>query len=107
MPGVAKGAEHGTPGGARASRHPTAWSVFLGIGAAVTVGYYVLPTLGMPGVAQSITYLLASTVAALAVLAGVLIHRPPGALPWLVLAAAQAMHSVGDIVYFVLHTVLH
>ena len=84
----------------------TAWALFLGLGAAVTVGYYVLPRLGGPQVAQSITYIVVSTLAALTVFVGVLIHRPPGKLPWLVLAAAQAMYSIGDTIYFVLHSVL-
>jgi len=87
-------------------RHPAAWAVFLGFGAAVTIGYYMLPGLGVPVVAQSITYIVVSTVVALTVLAGVLINRPPGRLPWLVLAAAQGMYSIGDTIYFVLHTVL-
>src|SRR5207244_539583 len=63
--------------------------------------------LHVPRVAQSLIFIAVSTVAAVAVLAGVAINRPPGRLPWLVLAAAQAMYSIGDTIYFVLHTVLH
>jgi diguanylate cyclase (GGDEF)-like protein len=83
------------------------WTWFIGVGVAVTTGYYVLPFIHVPRVAQSLIFILVSTVAALAVLAGVIVNKPAGRLPWLVLAAAQGMYSVGDALYFVLHTVLH
>ena len=83
----------------------SAWALFLGVGLAVTVGYYVLPHLLVPRVVQSVIYIVASTVVAITVLVGVLINKPPGRLPWLILAAAQAMYSIGDTIYFVLHSV--
>jgi diguanylate cyclase (GGDEF)-like protein len=82
------------------------WTWFVAVGAAVTFGYYVLPHLGVPREAQSIIFILTSTIAALTVLAGVVINKPAGRLPWLVLAGAQGMYSIGDTIYYVLHTVL-
>jgi two-component system cell cycle response regulator len=76
-------AGRGAAEGRGAADHRVAtWAWFVGVGAAVTVGYYV-------------------------VLAGIAVNRPPGRLPWLILAAAQGMYSIGDTLYFVLHTVLH
>jgi diguanylate cyclase (GGDEF)-like protein len=84
----------------------SAWMWFTGVGAAVTIGYYILPVLHVDRIVQSFVFIAVSTGAAIAVLAGVLINKPASRLPWLVLAAAQAMYSLGDTVYFVLHTVL-
>ncbi|WP_240942543.1 GGDEF domain-containing protein [Planosporangium thailandense] len=88
-------------------RNSSAWMWFTGTGVVVTAGYYVLPHLGVPGVAQSLIFIGVSTAAALALLAGTVLNRPASRFPWLVLAAAQGMYSIGDTVYFILHTVLH
>jgi diguanylate cyclase (GGDEF)-like protein len=84
----------------------SAWIWFTGVGIAVTIGYYVLPVLHVPRVAQSWIFIGVSTAAAVAVLAGVFINKPASRFPWLVLAASQVMYSIGDTVYFVLHTAL-
>ncbi|HEV7896572.1 MAG TPA: GGDEF domain-containing protein [Planosporangium sp.] len=92
----------GTSGNNRGS----AWIWFTVLGATVTIGYYILPVLHVDALAQSLIFIGVSTAAAIAVLVGVLINKPPVRFPWLVLAAAQTMYSIGDTVYFVLHTVL-
>jgi two-component system cell cycle response regulator len=84
----------------------SAWIWLTGVGVAVTIGYYILPVLNVSRVVQSLTFIAVSTAAAIAVLVGVYINKPASRFPWLVLAAAQGMYSIGDTVYFVLHTVL-
>jgi hypothetical protein len=84
----------------------SAWIWFMGVGVAVTIGYYILPVLNVDRVVQSLVFIVVSTAAAIAVLVGVYINKPASRFPWLVLAAAQGMYSIGDTVYFVLHTVL-
>jgi two-component system cell cycle response regulator len=88
------------------TNHGAAWMWFIGVGVAVTIGYYILPLLHVARVVQSIIFIVVSTVTAIAVLVGVLINKPASRFPWLVLAAAQSMYSIGDTLYFVLHTVL-
>src|SRR4051812_38891287 len=87
------------------ANHSSAWIWFIAVGVAVTIGYYILPVLHVPRVVQSWIFIGVSTAAALAVLAGTAINKPASRFPWLVLAASQGMYSIGDTVYFVLHSV--
>jgi diguanylate cyclase (GGDEF)-like protein len=74
------------------------WRVFLVIGLALTAGYFLLPSV----VLRDLGYQLPGTVAVLAVVAGVVIHRPRDRRPWLVLAIGLALTSAGDWTWVVL-----
>src|SRR5215218_421544 len=78
-----------------ADSRATAWMWFLGVGAAIKTGYYVLPHFGVSPVVQSLIFIGISAAATVALLAGVAVNRPPGRLPWLVLAAAQGISTIG------------
>jgi diguanylate cyclase (GGDEF)-like protein len=96
----------GPPGGSGTERRAQAWTWFVAVGVAVTVGYYVLPVLHVARAAQSLIFIAVSAAAAIAVLAGVRVNKPAGRLPWLVLAAAQGMFSIGAAIGFVGYTAL-
>lgn len=66
-----------------------AWKVCLWLGVAMVVGYFVLPTRDL----QDYLYQLPGMLAAVAVVAGVVIHRPPDRRSWLILAAGLALSS--------------
>jgi len=87
-----------------ADSRATAWMWFLGVGAAITVGYYVLPHFGVSPVVESLVFIGVSGAATVALLAGVAVNRPPGKLPWLVLAAAQGMSTIGHATFFILRS---
>jgi diguanylate cyclase (GGDEF)-like protein len=92
----------------RASR---AWRSLLGrggltvlsllLGGAMVLGYFLLPS---PDI-QDFAYQVPGMLAVVAVLAGVAIHRPPSALPWVLLAAGIALTSVGDWTWVLLERV--
>jgi len=71
------------------------------IGGAMVVGYFFLPSPDL----QDLAYQVPGMLATVAVLAGVVIHRPPDARPWLLLAAGLALTVTGDWTWVVLDRV--
>jgi diguanylate cyclase (GGDEF)-like protein len=85
-----------------------AWFVYLGTVTVVAGLYYLLPLLGGIGhPLQVITYEVVSLSAGVAILAGVRRHRPSHQGPWLLLAAGQLCTGVGEVVFDVVHQILH
>ena len=76
----------------------SAWKGMLAIGAVMTVGYFALPSQD----AQNVAYQVPETIAVLAVLAGIYLHRPANPRPWVLLAAGLALTTVGDWTWVVL-----
>jgi diguanylate cyclase (GGDEF)-like protein len=64
-------------------------------------GYFALPTQDL----QDYLYQVPGMLAAVAVVAGVYLHRPPDRRPWLVLAAGLALSSAGDWTWVILDRV--
>ena len=67
----------------------------------LVVGYFLLPTTEL----QDFAYQVPEMVAAVAVLAGVAIHRPHNRWPWLLLAAGLTLTAIGDWTWIVLDRV--
>ena len=86
-----------------AFRGGPAWLTLLSllVGAALVVGYFLLPTTEL----QDFAYQVPEMIAAVAVLAGVAIHRPHNRWPWLLLAAGLTLTAVGDWTWIVLDRV--
>jgi diguanylate cyclase (GGDEF)-like protein len=74
------------------------WKAYLVIGLAMTVGYFALPTQDL----QNLTYQIPEMLGVLALLAGILIHRPADPRPWLLLALGLALTTAGDWTWVVL-----
>ena len=68
------------------------------IGGAMVLAYFLLPSADL----QDLAYQVPGTLATVAVLVGVVIHRPPDARPWLLLAAGLALTVAGDWTWVVL-----
>jgi diguanylate cyclase (GGDEF)-like protein len=85
----------------RVFRTGSAWKVWLGLGLAMSVGYFALPSRD----AQDYLYQVPGMLGVLAVVAGVAIHRPLDRRPWLVLAAGLALTSAGDWTWVILDRV--
>ncbi|MFZ0323997.1 MAG: hypothetical protein WAN48_07690, partial [Actinomycetes bacterium] len=49
---------------------------------------------------QTMVWLFVAALAALAVVAGIVLHRPPGQAAWWLLAGALACNFLGDLVYY-------
>ncbi|MGH2457224.1 MAG: diguanylate cyclase domain-containing protein, partial [Candidatus Limnocylindria bacterium] len=69
-----------------------AWIAFILVGAALTGGYFLLPSQAV----QDLYYQLPGMVAVAAILAGIRLHRPADPGPWVLLAAGLALSTVGD-----------
>ncbi|WP_165486329.1 GGDEF domain-containing protein [Frankia sp. Cppng1_Ct_nod] len=82
------------------------WLTYVAIGLGLVVGYYLVPPHGAGGVARVAGYCLVSASSAAAVLAGVVRLRPEPRLPWLLLAAGQAVYTAANITYYLLHYVV-
>ena len=67
-------------------------------GGALVIGYFLLPTADL----QDLAYQVPGMLAVAGVLAGVAIHRPAKAAPWLLLAGGQALTTTGDWTWVVL-----
>ena len=81
----------------------TAWKAYLGIGVAMVVGYFLLPTTDL----QDYLYQLPGMLASVAIVAGVWIHRPSDSRPWLILSLGLALSSAGDWTFVILDKFLH
>jgi diguanylate cyclase len=85
----------------RALRNDTAWKVWLVVGLLMVAAYFALPTRD----AQDYLYQIPGMMAAVAIVAGVIVHRPIESRPWLVLAAGLALSSAGDWTWVILDKV--
>lgn len=85
---------HASP---RVQRAPYLWLVYSSAGVFALALYFVLPA-----DPQALLYTLVGVSAALAVVAGVVIHRPAAPLGWLLLAAGQVSYATGDVLYLVI-----
>ncbi|MFI5938251.1 GGDEF domain-containing protein [Actinoplanes sp. NPDC051494] len=81
---------------------PTVAVRYLIAGAVLMAGHQ----LAGPGLTQNVLYCVGTAGSAVAVLAGVRIHRPVTRLPWLLIAAAVGISAVGDVFYTVFPDVL-
>jgi signal transduction histidine kinase len=79
----------------RASRAGTAC---LAAGFALTAAYFAVPQ----GTPANVLYDMAGVGAALAILAGVSIHRPETRLPWILFALGNLSFAVADVIFNVL-----
>ncbi|MEP6807616.1 MAG: EAL domain-containing protein [Chloroflexota bacterium] len=80
------------PSGPRWTLRSSAWILFLALGVAMTVGYFLLPTAD----AMDLYYQLPGMVAVVAILLGIRLHRPSDARPWVALASGLTLSSLGD-----------
>jgi diguanylate cyclase (GGDEF)-like protein len=87
--------------GLRASLRDEAWKIFLVLGLAMTAGYFLLPSVLL----QDLGYQVPGMLATLAVVAGILIHRPADRRPWVALAAGLALSTAGDWTWVILDRV--
>ena len=81
----------------RMQRVPHLWLVYSCAGLFALVVYFLLP----PD-PKAVLYTAVGVSAALAVIAGVVIHRPAAPLGWLLLAAGQVSYATGDILYLII-----
>jgi diguanylate cyclase (GGDEF)-like protein len=86
-----------------------AWSLYLVGGAAVIVAYYLVPAVSLlpAWTPRLVLYQGLSFSAAVAILAGVQLHRPPRRRPWYLLAVSQFVYASADAAFYVAHDVLH
>jgi diguanylate cyclase (GGDEF)-like protein/PAS domain S-box-containing protein len=73
------------------------WRWFLAAGVLLSASYYALPS----PLAKVLSWGLAGLAPVVAILAGVWLHRPARARAWLLLAAGQALFTVGDMIFYV------
>jgi len=83
---------------ALADLRENAWKWMLGVGVALTLGYFLLPSQD----AQNIAYQLPEMLAVLAVVGGIYLHRPANPWPWVLLATGLALSATGDWIWVVL-----
>ena len=76
----------------------TAWKAWLGLGVAMVLAYFALPTRD----AQDYLYQVPGMMAALVVVAGIFIHKPMDRRPWFVLAAGLGLSAAGDWTWVIL-----
>jgi diguanylate cyclase (GGDEF)-like protein len=77
------------------------WKAFLVAGVAMTLGYFLFPSVLM----QDVGYQVPGMLAVVAVLAGVMIHRPTDRRPWVALAAGLTLTTAGDWTWVILERV--
>jgi diguanylate cyclase (GGDEF)-like protein len=77
------------------------WRALLVAGVAMTVGYFLFPSVLM----QDIGYQVPGMLAVVAVLTGVILHQPADRRPWYVLAAGLTLTTAGDWTWVVLERV--
>jgi signal transduction histidine kinase len=69
------------------------WRAFLVVGCAASVLHFFLPR---GGVVQSVLYLAVGAAAAVAIVVGIALRRPPAIGPWVLLALGQLALTLGD-----------
>jgi len=95
------GAQPERPRAPRLVRGDDAWKPWLGLGLAMVVGYFLLPTVAL----QDYLYQVPGMLAVVAVVAGIAIHRPLDARPWWALALGLALSAAGDWTWVILDRV--
>ncbi|AEV84837.1 putative signaling protein [Actinoplanes sp. SE50] len=75
-----------------------AWQVWCVVAVALIAAHFIVPA--THPVAQSVLYCAVSAGTAVALAAGIRLHRPRNAVVWWLLAIGQAMYVAGDIAYF-------
>jgi two-component system, cell cycle response regulator len=78
----------------RVQRVPYLWLVYFAAGVIALIVYFLLPSEQQAGL-----YTAVGISAALAVVIGVVIHRPAAPIGWLMLAAGQVSYATGDVIY--------
>ena len=78
-----------------------AWQWFLGVGMAMSLGYFLLPSAAV----QDLAYQVPGMLAVVAIFAGICLHRPHDPRPWVVLAAGLALTTAGDWTWVILDRV--
>jgi two-component system, cell cycle response regulator len=86
-----------------------AWALYLVGGAAVIVAHYLVPAVSLlpAWTPRLVLYQGLSFSAAVAILAGVQLHRPSRRRPWYLLAVSQFVYASADAAFYVAHDVLH
>jgi hypothetical protein len=74
------------------------WKAFLAVGVAMAIGYFLLPSQGV----QNVAYQIPGSLAAVAVLAGIVLHKPADRRPWLLLAGGLLLTTAGDWTWVIL-----
>lgn len=84
------------------------WWLWFLIGGAAFIGlYYLLPLTKPPAVATDLMSLVFPVAATTAVIAGILLHRPPRRLPWVLLAVGEGCNLLGDLIGTIQRNVFH
>ncbi|WP_245572584.1 diguanylate cyclase [Actinokineospora enzanensis] len=79
------------------------WVLYLVVGAAAVVAYYLAPVTAGGFPLRVVLYCLVSTSAAVAVCYGVLRNRPRPRLPWVMIAAGQLVYALADGYFYISH----
>src|SRR5690242_12730162 len=93
----------------RPPRPGRAWLLYLVVGLAVEVVYYLVPANSggiVDRVARVVLYSLLSTSASVAVFVGVWRNRPRPALPWILLGLSQVVYASADTYFYTAHYLL-
>lgn len=86
-------------------RTPPLSLAYAGVGALAALAYFRLPGLSSEG--RLPFYLAVSLSAAVAIVVGVLRHRPERRLPWILFAASQIVYFAADCTFYTYHDILH
>jgi hypothetical protein len=73
---------------------PLVWRSYLGAGV-LAAGAVLL----LPAVPEALLVIAVSASAALAIVAGIVRHRPPARAAWWLLAAGQGLFALGDVLF--------
>jgi signal transduction histidine kinase len=105
VPNVAAAGAHESPGPPRALLAP--WLRYVAIGAVASLAYLLIPGEETPAlVPRVLLYAAVSASAVVALLFGILRHRPTRPLPWYLLTAGQLIYLAGDLTFYTLHDLL-
>ncbi len=94
---------------ATAARRRSGWAIYLAVGAAVIVAYFLQPAIGLLSAwgSKLLLYNALSYSATIAILIGIQRHKPQQRTPWLLLAASQLVYASADATFSIAHDVLH
>jgi signal transduction histidine kinase len=81
---------------------PTVWRSYLGAGALAAGAVLLLPV-----VPEAVLVIAVSASAAVAIVAGIVRHRPAARAAWWLLAAGQGLFVLGDVLFSVNELILH
>lgn len=86
---------------ARVWSRDVVWVWCLVVGAALVGGLFVVQVLSDWDGASDLYYSGVSLLAVVGIVAGIVLHRPVGLLPWVLLAVGQLSYTVADVAFFV------